>query len=161
MEFKKLSEFQDLINSEGAILSLVESADREEMTNERLYLKAICLNGSAFIYCKVNQYALEMFFQGRISVRDLFLLRVDEEYIVEYNDRQEKIVSDDLFIGHVINSIECANSHYYTLADSMRAKSPFDDILHIVKRDYINGLCSIWANRTSGITWLRANGFIL
>jgi|GEM_PF-2560110 len=155
MEFK---EIKDLINSEGTILSLVESVDRDEMTNERLYIKATCLNVRANIYCKVNPFALELFFQGRIAVKELFLLRVDEEFIIEFNGNQDKIVCDDEFIDQVINNIGCANSHYYVLPQNMRLNSPFDEILHIVERDYINGLGSVMADRINGRRWIIDNG---
>jgi len=155
MEFK---EIKDLINSEGTILSLVESVARDEMTNERLYIKAISLKGRANIYCKVNPFALELFFQGRIAVKELFLLRVDEEFIIEFNGNQVTIVCDDEFIDQVINNIVCANSHYYALPQNMRVNSPFDEILHIVERDYINGLGSVMADRINGRRWLIDNG---
>ena len=155
MEFK---EFKNLINCEGPILTLVESVDRDEMANERLYLKANCLKGKAIIYCKVNPFALEMFFQGRIAVKELFLMRADEKFIIEYNGNQDHVICDDEFIKWIINSIECANSHYYTLPQDMRVNSPFNEILHIVERDYINGQVSVLANETFGNKWLVDNG---
>ncbi len=161
MEFTKLSMFEDLINSEGSILSLVESVDRDEMPNERLYLKGLCLSGRANLYCKVNPFALEMFFQGRISVRELFLLRVDEPYILEYDGKQDVVLSDERFIETIINNLECAYQHFFTLPESMRVNSPFETILHIVNRDYINGLCSVWAHTKIGINPLINNGLVI
>jgi len=155
MEFKK---FKDLINSEGTILSLVESVDKDDSTNERLYLKANCLNGKATIYCKVNQFVLELFFQGRIAVKELFLIRADEEFIIEYNDNQDTVICDDVFIERVINNIECSNSHYYVLPQSMRSNAPFNEILHVVERDYINGIGSVLANKKFGKKWIFDNG---
>lgn len=155
MEF---NEIKDLINSEGAILTLVESVDLNDMTNERLYLRAICLKGRAYIYCKVNPFVLELFFQGRIAVKELYLIKIDEEYIIEFNGNQYSVVCDEPLIEKVINGIECANSYYYNLPQNMRIISPFDEILHIVNRDYINGLGSVLANRIYGKRWLIDNG---
>ena len=159
MEFKE-KKIKDLINSEGANLQLVESVDEDEMENIRLYLKAKCLKGQASIYCKVNQCALEMFFQGRLSVKELFLLRIDEDYIIEFNGSMEAVMCDDDFIYIVIDSIECGNNHYYTLAQTMRAISPFDGILNIVKRDYINALMTVPGDKLFGRKWLIDNGLL-
>ena len=155
MKFQKI---QDLINSEGSILSLAESVDREDFINERLYLKASCLNGNANIYCKVNPFALEIFFQGRIAVKELFLLRVDEEFIIEYNETQTSIVCDEEFISHVVETINCSNYHYYSFTETMRDTNPFDGILHRVERDYINGFVSVMAGIITGRRWLTENG---
>ena len=159
MEFKETI-FNDLINSEGANLQLVESVDEDEMENIRLYLKAKCLKGQANIYCKVNQSALEMFFQGRLSVKELFLLRIDEDYIIEYKGRKEALICDEDFIYTVIDSIECGNNHYDTLAQTMREVSPFDSILNIVKRDYINAMMTVPGDKLFGRKWLINNGLL-
>jgi len=157
MEFNQL---KDLINSEGPILTLVESVDNEEMTNERLYIRALCLKGKGFIYCKINPTALEMFFQGRLSVKDLYLLRADEYFIIEYSGNQDVVFSDEAFIAKVISGIEYATSHYYDLPAGIRISDPFGEVLHFVNRDYFNGHVSISTGVLFGLRWMQENRLI-
>src|SRR6056297_1477017 len=105
MEFKEIPGISDLINSEGAILKLIENIDDQVIDNERLYIRGTCLDGNCFIYTKVNDFALELFFQGRISVKELFLLRKDENYIMECNRKQELVFCDDEFENKVLSTI--------------------------------------------------------
>jgi len=156
MEFRNAFDNKDLIHSEGPILSLVENVDDYEMTNERLYLKGTCLQGNYHIYTRVNDTSLEMFFQGRLSVKELFLLRKDEDFLMENaQDRtQELVFCNEEFENRVIGTIECGNYHYYSISKGMRLEDPFTEILHFVKRDYTNGIGAISADRTNGNNWI-------
>ncbi|MDX9848262.1 MAG: hypothetical protein RBT74_14865 [Tenuifilaceae bacterium] len=158
MKFQDVPGVEDLINSEGPILKLVENVDDQEMENERLYLRGTCLKGIYYIYTQVNDFVLELFFQGRISVKELFLLRKDENYIMEKRDgRQELVFCDEAFENNVLSTIECGNSHYYSLPQGMRLEDPFAEALHIVKRDYMNGIGTISAERNLGTVWIQKN----
>ena len=157
MEFRNLPEFRDLINSEGPILSIVESVDEDDAVNERLYLKARCLKGKGTLYAKINNAALEMFFQGRLTVKELFLLRVDELYIIEYNGRQEEVLLDEVFESRVIETIACKDRVYYALPEGMRLEDPFKEVLKLVNFYYINGLGAHSSAITTGLKWVREN----
>lgn len=157
MKFQDVQGINDLINAEGAILKLVESVDGYEMENERLYLRGICLDGKCYIYTKVNDTALEFFFQGRISVKELFLLRKDDDYILDYDGKHEFVFCDEEFENKVLSTIECGNSHYYSLPRGMRLEDPFAEVLNIVKRDYINGIVAISVKRNTGNKWIGKN----
>jgi hypothetical protein len=156
MKFQDVPGVEDLINSEGPILKLVESVDYQEMENERLYLRGTCLEGKYYIYTKVNDFVLELFFQGRISVKELFLLRKDEGFIMEKRDgKQELVFSDEAFENKVLNTIECGNSHYYSLPQGMRLENPFREVLKVIKKDYLNGIGAISVEQNTGSVWLK------
>jgi len=157
MEFRQINEFGDLINSEGTILSIVENVDDNEATNERLWIKGNCLNGKAHIYAKVNDASLEMFFQGRISVKELFLLRKDENFIMEINDQYTEVFSDEEFENNVINTIECGGYHYYSLNEGMRVSHPFTNVLQPIRNNYSNGIVSISTEMLTGNQWINEN----
>lgn len=157
MEFKKLPEFKELINSEGTILSIVESVDDEDGINERLYLKAACLSGSGTLYAKINNTGLQLFFQGRLTVKELFLLRIDELYIIEYDGKQAEVLLDEAFESGVIETIACKDSVYYSLPEGMRIEDPFKEVLSQVNLYYINGLGAHDSAILTGSKWVNEN----
>ncbi|GAA4053338.1 hypothetical protein GCM10022388_19650 [Flavobacterium chungnamense] len=134
IKFAKPEEgFPQLINSEGSILELVESKDPEnDLTKERLYLKAFIEPGKS-IYAKVNETTLLLFFQGRLSVKELFLLRNDEIYIIEESlnnkKKQTPFYFSENFLQDTINKIQCGNEHYYSLPKDMRIEDPFQEVM--------------------------------
>lgn len=134
IKFKKPEEsFPELINSEGSILELVENKDPEgDLTNERLYLKGFIEPGK-YIYTKVNETALLLFFQGSISVKELFLLRNDEIYIIENSSKKQKeqipFYYDESFLNDYINKIQCGDQHYNLLPMGMRIENPLEEVM--------------------------------
>lgn len=139
MKFNK--EFNDLINSEGTILAVVESIAEDGDYPDRLYVKG-SLKGEGFLYAKINTTALEMFFQGRISIGELFLLRCDEKYIIEKRGVQTTKYMFDENLSSLISKLEGFDKHFYMFDPSSRVKEPFASILHVVKRDYCGGLAT-------------------
>lgn len=140
--FKK-SDFPDLINSEGSILKIVEqkfvAADGTE--NYRLWLRAHVPAGAA-IYAKVNETALLFFFQGRLSVRELFLLRNDESYVVEKKIDgntvfEQKYYSAKFDIDY-LQKISCADMHFYSIANGMRIENPYIEVMKKLELYFIN-----------------------
>ena len=124
MKFIKSDVDIDLIHSEGSILSLVESEDEVEPKNERLYLKGLCNQGRAYIYCKVNHFALKLFFQGRLTVKELFLLRSDEPYIIEERSADGDLIYRKWFYYEekqdpYIDEMEVGARIYYSLPEGM------------------------------------------
>lgn len=148
MEFIKSNVKDDLINSGGSILSLVELVDEDEPLNERLYLKGLCNQGKNYLYCKVNHFALKLFFQGRLTVKDLFLLRSDEPYIIEEKSKDgnlnyRKWFYNDEISDSYIGDMEVGNRIYYSLSGNMRIEYPFRDVLKVLDMYYINGLVTL------------------
>lgn len=137
------SDFPDLINSEGNILGIVEHKffTDEGTENHRLWLKANLTSGVS-IYTKVNEFALLFFFQGRLSVRELFLLRNDENYVIEEKSNektvfQKKYFSEKLDID-CLKKIPCADMHYYSIAKDMRLVNPFEEVMKKLELYFIN-----------------------
>ncbi len=157
MNFTALPSIPDLINSEGTILSIVENISSPNQAEERIYIKGLCLNGEYAIYAKINEKTLEMFFQGRLTVKELFLLRKDEDFIIEKNGIQELVFCDEVFEKNVIDTIECGNNTYYSQPKDMTIANPFGDVLDIIKRDYMNGIVAISVDRVSGSDWINRN----
>jgi hypothetical protein len=140
--FKK-SEFDDILNSGGPILNIVEqefvTADGTE--NYRLWLRAHVQTGIG-IYAKVNETALLFFFQGRLSVRELFLLRNDEVYVIEERaDRKsvfkQKYYSEKLDADY-LRKIPCADMHFYSISEGMRLQNPFEEVMKKLDMFFIN-----------------------
>ena len=140
--FKK-SEFPDLINSEGPILKIVEQkfVTGDDTENYRLWLRAHVESGAA-IYAKVNETALLFFFQGRLSVRELFLLRNDESYVLEEKIDgstvfKQKYYSEKLEKDY-LQKISCADMHYYSIPKDMRLEDPFIEVMKKLELYFIN-----------------------
>jgi hypothetical protein len=155
MEFKQY--YPDLINSEGPILSLLDLEEdylSGEDTYDRLFIKGTCLSGKANIYVAVNEFTLELFFQSRITVKELFLLGKDQQYIMEYNGSFNKVFYDEDFERKVLQTIESANAIYAIIPEESRLKDPFKDVLKYVRQNYINGYGSFPPGQY-GKEWLK------
>lgn len=137
------SEFPDLINSEGPILKIVEQKvlTADSLENYRLWLRAQVESGAA-IYAKVNETALLFFFQGRLSVRELFLLRNDESYVVEEKFDGKTFFTQsyysEKFDADYLQKISCYQMHYYSIPKDMRLENPFDEVLNKFEQYFIN-----------------------
>jgi hypothetical protein len=139
----KNSEFPDLINSEGPLLSIVEQkfVTEDSDNNYRLWLKAHIQTG-VNIYAKVNETALLFFFQGRLSVRELFLLRNDECYVIEEKSDgkpvfKQKYYSEKLDADYM-KKISCADMHFYSIAKGMRLEDPYLEVMKKLEMYFIN-----------------------
>lgn len=137
------SQFPDLINSEGPILSIVEQkfVNEDGIDNYRLWLRAHLASGVS-IYAKVNESALLFFLQGRLSVRELFLLRNDECYVIEEKEEgksifKQKYYSDKLDKDY-LKKIPCSDKHYYSIAKGMRLENPFEEIMKLLELYFVN-----------------------
>jgi len=130
----KNSEFPDLIKSEGPILKIVEqkfiTADGTD--NYRLWLRAH-VESELGIYAKVNKAALLFFFQGRLSVRELFLLRNDESYVIEEKINRSTVFKHKYYSEKLdadfLQKIPCADMHYYGIPKDMRLENPYSEVI--------------------------------
>jgi hypothetical protein len=139
----KNSEFPDLINSDGTILSIVEQkfVTEDGTENYRLWLRAYVESGIA-IYAKVNETTLLFFFQGRLSVKELFLLRNDESYVIEEKEDgkavfKQKYYSEKLDTDY-LKKITCADMHYYSITKGMRLEDPYLEVMKKLEMYFIN-----------------------
>ncbi len=148
MVFQEVGQIKDILSAEGTILAIRENVDPEgDPQKERLYLMARCDKKNVNVYTKVNNTALELFFQGRISIKELFLLRMDEPYIVEENNGPDTeiihslVFPDDVFLEDVIDQLNGANQHYYAFSKGTRQQSdPYSEVLKIIDLSYENGV---------------------
>ncbi len=160
VKFKNADEIKDIINEEGTYLSLKVNIDEEhDSTNERLYIMAVWSERNHKIYCKINEFALQLFFQGRISVKELFLLRIDEPYIIEKGgnkdrDNQSEVYYDEELQYNVIDKIKVGDSHYYSIPVSLRLTNPLLEELPKLKKEYNNSFEAFYTGRMHGKQWL-------
>lgn len=149
IKFQKQDYMPDILNSDGPLLSIVESIS-DEINNERLYLKAkIGFNKS--IYCKVNETTINLFFSGRISVKELFLLRNDEPFIFEKKENinlfQQLYWFTDEFENEILNELPFYNLSYFSIPESSRINSPNENIMKKLSFYYINSFGVISDNK--------------
>ncbi|MFW5879696.1 MAG: hypothetical protein ACOCUV_02620 [bacterium] len=152
IQFKKISNLPDLINSECGIFEIVEGTfftnSRRYEFQTAMYLKGWIQERRRKIYARVNPKALELYFQGRITLKELFLLRIDEPFILEPSssrgkrgERQEKIFADQEFLDLVLSTLQCGEDYYHQHSEGMRIENPMDKVLPVLKAQFAyNGL---------------------
>lgn len=149
IKFQKQDYIPDILDSEGTLLSIVESMP-DDMNNERLYLKAK-ISFDKSIYCRVNETTLDLFFCGRISVKELFLLRNDEPFIFE--KKEGKNLTQRLywftteFENEILNELPFYNLSYFSIPESSRINSPNENIMKKLDLYYINSFGVISDNK--------------
>lgn len=148
IKFTKQSYVSDILNSEGPLLSIVEGNEKGE---ERLYLKAKIGFGKS-IYCKVNETALNFFFCGRISVKELFLLRNDELFIIEKKDEKGSLNQKfygftEEFENEILNQLPFYNLNFFAIPESARIVLPYENIIKKLNIYYINSFGAISGQR--------------
>lgn len=140
IQFKKQDYMPDILNSEGPLLSIVESISIEP-DKERLYLKAK-IGYMESLYCKVNETALNFFISGRISVKELFLLRNDEPFIFEKKEgdnlHQQSYWFTDDFENEILNKLPFYNLSFFSIPESARIALPDENIVKKLNLYYIN-----------------------
>lgn len=149
IRFQKQDYMPDILNSEGPLLSIVESIS-DDIDNERLYLKAKIGFGKS-VYCRVNETALNFFISGRISVKELFLLRNDEPYLFEKKDgsnlHQQLYWLTNDFEKEILNELPFYNLSYFSIPESARINSPNENIMKKLDLYYINSFGVISDNK--------------
>jgi len=120
-----LTELMELINCEGPILSIV--TDENEFGIKQMYLKGNAGKFSSHFYAKTNDMILKMFFQDRLKVKELFLIRQDEEYIVKKFEDQKRTFSkatiDEELTQKLINAIGFKDSVFRHCSHSRNLKA--------------------------------------
>jgi hypothetical protein len=127
MKFEK-TKLKDLINSEGAILEIVKDIEKS------LYLKAFCLNGSGYIYTKLNKETLKAYFESKMTLKELFLLGIDEQYFVKTRFETPPSIKPIRLQQNdpIFKSIECGTKLYNQLDKDMILANPFEDIINML-----------------------------
>ena len=122
----------DLINSEGSILSVGYNTNLDDT---RFYLmgKYYKNNTEIPIYTRTNVTIIEMFLQGRISVKELFLLRKDDYYYIKKQNKFLASTYNKDFHKNIIDKIKCGSAYYDTISPGMRSQKSFDEIKSILE----------------------------
>lgn len=144
--FKRIPNLPDIINSEGGIFEIVQGnaiALKEGKFKEStvIFIKGWADNRRFRIYSKVNFQALSMYFHGRITLKELFLLRIDEPFILETKRgstqgakyTQDFVFYDDYLERSVLSTLQCGNEYYFQLPEGMRVENPTTGVLDILK----------------------------
>jgi hypothetical protein len=139
MKNMRFIELYVLIDCEGKLLTIMQSVENGDELDGRLYIRALLKKPSRSIYAKLNDAALTMFFQNRLSIRDLFLLRCDEPYVICYKNEYQLQYFNDKEPERIIGSIHCGELHYYSFANDSLPNNP-QDVLIGIRNQYINGL---------------------
>jgi hypothetical protein len=124
----------DLLNSEGPCLKLVAQIyqDTDGIENSRLWLRAHLKSGSN-LFARVNEAALSLFFQGRLSVAELFALRRDEPFVLEEVDGRnrtfrERYYSEAWWVA-CLEVLPYAHFHYYGISEGVRLSDPWEQVM--------------------------------
>lgn len=146
IKFKKQDYIPDILNSEGPLLSIVEAICNDS-DNERLYLKAN-IGFKKSVYCKINETGLKLFISGRISVKEMFLLRNDEPFIIEKIDEKGDFNHQfywytSEFENEILNSLPFFNLSFFSTPESVRIPSPYENIIKTMGFYYINSFGEI------------------
>lgn len=145
-------ELKKIISCEGDILTIGELVDNSGI--ERLALKCLALKGMCHITCLINIDQLQLYLTSRVSLVELFTLRSDEPYFLDFKNKQEKVFFDDVFKNRILQ-LECGDKHFHQLSPSMRIENEME-LLQILRRDYIHGYgsVSVLENQFSGHSFI-------
>lgn len=162
IEFRSADIISDIIAQDNnVILALKENVNDLEPTRERLYFMAKASKLGYRIYTKVNEFVLELFFQGRISVKEIFLLRIDEPFVLERiggNEQEQlEVHYDKTFHDSYLDNLDFGSNAYHSIPQDMKVlSSPLDDELRMLKENYyINAHGAAPANRFYGKDWVK------
>jgi hypothetical protein len=137
--------FQVILNSEGDILTLKENKDPDAL-NERMYVQGLLKNAGGHIIAKVNDTALKLFFDNKISLKELFLLRNDEPFLFK---KAKSPVSSRFLAGkeldELMSQIHCGEHYYSSFSQNERTISP-QKAIEKINMYFINGLGAIESN---------------
>jgi hypothetical protein len=144
MKFRDLDfEVKNLLDMEGPAMKLVESVDESgDRANEQLYIAAMG-NNYTYVYAKVNETALMMYCQGRITTKELFMLREDDLFYVQKGDDITEHNCNEQFVKKVLSNIVYADFNYYAILERHRLLNPIKDVMHTIRNCYFNGFVSV------------------
>ncbi|MEI6754074.1 MAG: hypothetical protein WCK78_13030 [Paludibacter sp.] len=124
------TDFKDIINSDGYILRVMKS-DLQE-SNISYFLEGRCFNGQTFIYTPLNKTAIKLYFEDRITLKELFMLgRTHEFYLRE--DKTEALVTTYLLSDdNIFETIQCGKELYSQIPKGMGLENPLEDFSSLI-----------------------------
>ncbi len=148
---KKIPKLPDLINSEGGIFEIVEGniivkAEDKFKESTAIFLKGWANKHRTRVFAKVNIQSLSFYFQGRITLKELFLLRIDEPFILEIRSgknvspgkyTRDFVFYDEYLDRSVLSTLQCGNEYYFQLPKGMRVENPTTEVLDILYSGFL------------------------
>ena len=124
MKFHK-TELKSIINSEGPNLEIVKDVENT------LYLKCFCLNGSGYIYTKLNKENLQSYFESKVTLKELYLFGIEELYFVKTRFETPPSIRPMRFeaTDSIFDTLDCGKEHYNQLSKDMILKNPIKEII--------------------------------
>lgn len=129
--FKQINGIKDLVNSEGPVVRLLERTDLE-LDQHNLYVEALMKDGHRRILCIISPEALKLYLNGRLRLKELFLVRSDEKFIIHSGNKYEFVRYNSNLAYEVYNSLETGCSYYTELSEGMRSYNSTSEIMRIV-----------------------------
>ena len=164
MRFKKQNERLSLINSEGNILIIREHFNngKKGVVSNAYFLQGICNKGSQLICTPLNLLALKQYFEGKITLKELFLMGKNQKYFLKPSRTQE-FEAFDYQDDAIFDTLECGNSYYNQIPNGMRCVNLFEANNHATpikksKEEAIQDNCPMYKkhhNCIDGIYMLR------
>jgi hypothetical protein len=144
MKFRDLDfEVKNLLDMEGPAMKLVESVDENgDEENEQLHIAAMG-NNYTYVYAKINETALMMYCQGRITTKELFMLREDDLFYVLKGDVITEHNCNEKFVEKVLNKIVYADYTYFTIPERDRLLNPIQEVMQTIRNCYFNRFVSV------------------
>ena len=111
IELKKLIKISDVLNSEGAILSLFKDP------NDNFYFGSFLKDGSGTIYYSLNSSQLKDYLQSKITLGELYIQ--SQSFLVKHKFRKDvkTYLKEDF-----IDSLQCGADYYKDFPVSMKSK---------------------------------------
>jgi len=118
-----------ILKSEGIILEMVELKEEVEDVFAKPYLCVLCNKNADKIYTKINKTVLSLYFQGRLTLKELFLINLEEPYYIKKGDKITEIKYSEKFHDDYIENIESKNMIFYAMPKGNRIENPFENIM--------------------------------
>ena len=117
-----------ILNAEGDILKLVEFFLNGDDVGKP-YLCVLCNKNNCKIYTKTNKTILTLYFQGRLTIKELFLINLDKPYYIEDENGFTEMKYSEEFHYNYIDEIQVGDMIFYAMHRDTRINDPFENIM--------------------------------
>ncbi len=126
----KDTNFNAILNVHGDVLTIVM-----DLVDNALYLKALGLNQSGYIYTKLKVDKLQLYFNSKITLKELFLTNIQELYFIKTKFELPPPIQPLKFDQNdaIFDSIEFGNKLYNELSKEIKLENSYEDIMKKLK----------------------------
>lgn len=121
MKFTR-TDFKDIINSDGYILRVMKSDLNE--SNIKYYLEGRYIDGQTFIYTPLNATALRLYFEDRITLKELFMLGKTHQFYQKKDIAGAEVISLELTDDSIFETIQYGKDLYSQIPKDMGIENP-------------------------------------